>query len=193
MFSDSLHVFLLPLAPRKRLLWHVRLQPGQRHHGQWHPGSVLRHGQHGHRPLCVSVKAHSKSENSPQRLIVKPQRSSPGRPLQVQLCHLSHDNELPVSRCVCLQLKLITAQDNYLPRPHPPTTKAEILLPLELASGNGSLAPVHFAWTALPSASLKKRQSSVWTQEVAGSGLAWLIPTHVGLALRKCRANVRPE
>lgn len=40
---------------RTHLLWDVRLQLEQRHHGQWHPGLVLRHGQHGHRALSVSA------------------------------------------------------------------------------------------------------------------------------------------
>lgn len=51
------HFFIsLRAASRPRLLRDVRLQLEQRHNGQRHPGSVLRHGQHRHCALYVSIE-----------------------------------------------------------------------------------------------------------------------------------------
>lgn len=58
-FTISLPFFLF--SPRAaswpHLLRDVCLQLEQRHHGQRHPGPVLRHGKHRHRALYVSTAA----------------------------------------------------------------------------------------------------------------------------------------
>jgi len=40
----------------ENLLWDVCFQPEQRHHGQRHPGALICHVKHRHRPFSVSLR-----------------------------------------------------------------------------------------------------------------------------------------
>lgn len=58
---------LVPAVRGEDIIRDVSVQPQQCHHGQWHPGARLCHGQHGHHPFPVSVLSKPSKYRSPKQ------------------------------------------------------------------------------------------------------------------------------